>query len=124
LARQNNDYAELWLTLEYLADCLYRTGAADEALRTATMGVSIGQQLNRCKGYYSDTEVAAGDVGCRLIRARIHLDREQWDEAEKDLRLARVLAEHSSYSGHLKAIERLEQDLSERRRERPDHAPR
>jgi tetratricopeptide (TPR) repeat protein len=115
LARSNNDYADLWPTLEYLAACQYAEKDADAALRTATMGVSIGQQINRCKGYYDATEVEAGDAACRIWRARILMDREDWDLARSELALARALTEHSGYRPRLDEIADLEDRLKSRR---------
>lgn len=74
LAKEDNDFAELWPTLEYLAWCCYATGARNGTLKFATMGISVGQQLNRCKGCYKAEEIEAGDYRCRLLRAQVLLD--------------------------------------------------
>lgn len=111
LAKDNNDFAELWPTLEELADSQYRTGDLDGAMRSATMGVAIGQQLNRCKGYYSAVEVEAGSVECRVLRARVFVRRSKFVEADKELRLAKVLADRSGYTGYQKAMEQARAEL-------------
>jgi hypothetical protein len=103
-----------WLEAEPLG-CARAGGPAD-TLRYATLGVAIGQQLNRCKGYYGATEVEAGEVDCRLIRARVFLDRFQWDSAEKVLLLARALTERSGYMGWKQRLASLEAELRAGRR--------
>lgn len=112
LAWKNNDYAKLWPTLEELARCHLALDHVDDAFRCATMGVSIGQQLKRCKGYYDERVVKAGDSGCRLLRAQILMDRGVHAAAETELVHARVLVERSSYGPGLRAVERAEKRLA------------
>jgi tetratricopeptide (TPR) repeat protein len=118
LAKGNNEYAELWPTLEYLAESCYEMEDRDGAFRYATMGVAIGQQLNRCKGYYEQDEIDAGDCDCRLLRAAVFMDRDDLDAAQTEIDKANVLAERGSYSGHKRGVrharERL-QDLRDKR---------
>lgn len=116
LAKENNDFADYWPTLEDLATCLYELDDTERALRHATMGVAIGQQLNRCKGYYDDVEIEAGDVDCRLVRARLFLQERRLDDAEKEIRLAGVLADRSSYSPAKRAVERARAELERARK--------
>jgi tetratricopeptide (TPR) repeat protein len=116
LEKENNDYADLWPTLEYLAECRLATGDVDGALRAATMGVSIGQQLNRCKGYYAAPEVEAGSVPCRVLRARALIRDGRLDAVERELALAQPLADRSSYSGHARAIADARRELDAARR--------
>ena len=116
LAKENNDFADYWPTLEDLATCLYELDDTERALRHATMGVAIGQQLNRCKGYYDDVEIEAGDVDCRLVRARLFLQERRLDDAEKEIRLAGVLADRSSYSPAKRAVEQARAELERARK--------
>jgi len=115
LAKENNDYAELWPTLESLARALFLDGKPDAARIRATMGIAMGQQLKRCKGYYNETEVEAGDVACRLLRARVFLKHREWVDAERDLRLARALAKRSGTKPWLDEIADLEKWLEANR---------
>lgn len=115
LQKENNDYAELWPTLEHLARCRLATSDASGALRTATMGVAIGQQLNRCKGYYEATEIEAGDVSCRVLRARALTQLGLLDEVEHELGLAATLAERGSYTGHAAEIRSARRELERAR---------
>ena len=116
LAKENNDYADLWPTLEYLAECRLQTGDVDGALRAATMGVAIGQQLNRCKGYYAAPEVDAGSVPCRVVRARAMVRQGRLDEADRELAAAQPLADRGSYSGHARALADARRELDAARR--------
>ena len=115
LQKENNDYADLWPTLEHLAACRLETGDVAGALRTATMGVAIGQQLKRCQGYYNAQEVEAGDVSCRALRVRALVRLARLDEAAQDLAIARPLAERSSHSRSARALERAGRELTRAR---------
>ncbi len=115
LQKQNNDYADLWPTLEELARCRLSTEDVEGALRAATMGVAIGQQLNRCKGYYDAPEIEAGDVSCRALRARALTQLGRLDDAEHELNLATPLAERGSYTGHAAEIRGARRDLERAR---------
>jgi len=115
LQKQNNDYADLWPTLEELARCRLSTEDVEGALRAATMGVAIGQQLNRCKGYYDAPEIEAGDVSCRALRARALTQLGRLDDAEHELDLATPLAERGSYTGHAAEIRGARRDLERAR---------
>lgn len=115
LQKQNNDYADLWPTLEELARCRLSTEDVEGALRAATMGVAIGQQLNRCKGYYDAPEIEAGDVSCRALRARALTQLGRLDDAERELDLATPLAERGSYTGHAAEIRGARRDLERAR---------
>jgi hypothetical protein len=79
------------------------------------MGVAIGQQLNRCKGYYDATEIEAGDVSCRALRARALTQLGRLDDAERELDLATPLAERGSYTGHAAEIRGARRDLERAR---------
>jgi len=116
LQKENNDYADLWPMLEYLAACRLELGDLAGALRAATMGVAIGQQLNRCKGYYGAPEVEAGDVDCRVLRARAMVRLGRLDEAERELDLAKPLADRSSYTGYRTALATARRELLAARR--------
>ena len=98
-----------------MAESLLQTGHRDEAMKYATMGVAIGQQLNRCKGYYDKVQVEAGSVDCRLIRARVRMDERRWQAAEKEIRLAKTLSQRSSYKGWINAVAAIESELASRR---------
>ena len=115
LQKENNDYADLWPTLEYLATCRLELGDLAGALRAATMGVAIGQQLNRCKGYYGAPEVEAGDVNCRVVRARAMVRLGRLDEAERELELAQPLADWSGYTGYRTALATARRELKSAR---------
>lgn len=111
LQKENNDYADLWPTLKDLADCRLELGDLQGALRAATMGVAIGQQLKRCKGYYEAPEIEAGDVNCRVLRARAMVRLGRLDEAERELDLAQPLADQSSYTGYRTALTKVRREL-------------
>lgn len=111
LQKENNDYADLWPTLQYWAACRLELGDLAGALRAATMGVAIGQQLKRCKGYYGAPEVQAGDVKCRALRARAMVRLGRLDEAERELDLAQPLADQSSYTGYRTALATARREL-------------
>ena len=115
LHKKNNDYADLWPTLEQLARCRLSTEDVEGALTAATMGVAIGQQLNRCKGYYGAAEVEAGDVSCRVLRARAMIRRGGLDDAARELALARPLAEWSGYSGYAAELQGAARELARAR---------
>lgn len=115
LQKENNDYADLWPTLEHLAACRLATGDVDGALVTATMGVAIGQQLNRCKGYYGPREVDAGDVSCRVLRARALTRLERFDEAAAELERAQPLADWSGYTGYRTELAAARRELARAR---------
>ncbi len=85
---KQNDLADLWPHLTYIAECYLNTSQPDEAYRWATRGVSLHQHISRRKGYCSPAEIEAGDAACRLLRARIHMNRNEWDAAERELAYA------------------------------------
>lgn len=114
--KENNDFADLWPTLADLARLHFRRGDDGKAMRVATMGVAIGQQLNRCKGYYDATEVAAGDVDCRVLRGRLLCKQGRLDDAETEERLARTLANRSNYTGYQQQLKVLHEEIAARRR--------
>ncbi len=93
---EQNDLADLWPDVTYIAQCYLKTGRSDEAYRWATRGVSLHQHLNRCQSYNSSAQIEAGDTQCRLLRARIHMDREEWGAAERELAHARTFDDGSS----------------------------
>ena len=99
-----------------MAECRLELGDLAGALRAATMGVAIGQQLNRCKGYYEAPEVKAGDVNCRVLRARAMVRLGRLDEAERELELAQPLADRSSYTGYGNALAKARRELLAARR--------
>lgn len=103
LAHENNDFADLWPTLEELAACQFALGRLDAAMRTATMTITVGQQLNRCKGYYQPAEVEAGSVPGRLIAARVHIQRGTFAAAEVELAQAATLARDGYYAPEVEA---------------------
>ena len=113
--KENNDFCELWPTLENLADCCYAIKDFDAAFEFATMGVSIGQQLKRCNGCYGETEVTAGDAGCRIIRTKILIDQGRWELAEREIGHVRILANSSSYTGWKKQLRHLEDWMKKHR---------
>jgi tetratricopeptide (TPR) repeat protein len=115
LQQDNNDFASLCLPLRDLAALHFQSGDLEAALRYATMAVAIGQQCNRCKGYYKPPEVEAGDVEGRLVRARVFLAREQWDLAAAEVAHAKVLADRGNYSGHQRAVAAVAGELARRR---------
>lgn len=114
--KENNDFADLWPTLEDVAELCFRQGDDRKAMRFATMGVAIGQQLNRCKGYYDATEIAAGDVDCRVLRGRLLCKQGRLDDAETEERLARTLANRSGYTGYQQRLQVLREEIAARRR--------
>lgn len=87
---EQNDLADLWPDVTEVAQCYLRTGQPDLAWRWAARGVSLHQHLCRSKGYCSPEQIEAGDTSCRLLRARIHMDRREWDAAERELRHAQA----------------------------------
>jgi tetratricopeptide (TPR) repeat protein len=101
---KRNDYCDLWPTLEEVAKCCYNVKDYNAAFRYATMGVAIGQQIERCKGWRNEAQVEAGDADCRLVRARVLITRRQWTEAEREIEHAKNCAEDASRN----RIERLE----------------
>lgn len=103
LAHENNDFADLWPTLEELAACQFALGRFDAAMRTATMTITVGQQLNRCKGYYQPAEVEAGSVPGRLIAARVYIQRGAFAAAEVELAQAAALARDGYYAPKVEA---------------------
>lgn len=116
LAKENNDFADLWPTLEDVAALHLRAGADGKALRFATMAVAIGQQLNRCKGYYNATEVTAGSVEGRVLRGRVFCRLRRLDDAATEERLARALAQRSGYSGYFEKLKVLVEEIEKGRR--------
>ena len=76
------------------------------------MGVAIGQQLNRCKGYYDATEVAAGDVECRVLRGLLLCKQGELADAETEERLARALAMRSGYTGYQRRLKVLQDAIT------------
>lgn len=82
---EQNDLASMWPTVTYIAQCYYRTGDKDKAYRWATRGVSLHQHLCRVTGYCTAAQIEAGDTACRLLRARIHMDRREWDAAQAEI---------------------------------------
>lgn len=115
LQKQNNDYADLWPTLEHLAACRLSLEDLPGALRAATMGVAIGQQLKRCAGFYDAPEIEAGDVACRVLRARVMVRLARLDEADRELEFARVLATRSGSTAYEAAIRTAQRELYEAR---------
>ena len=81
LAKDTNDYADTWPTLEELSRCYWKTGQSDAAFKTATMSISIGQQIDRNKTYLDKEAIEAGNVLGRIVRARVFLARMKLDEA-------------------------------------------
>jgi tetratricopeptide (TPR) repeat protein len=111
LGKENNDYADFWPTLQYLAKCRLQTGDLTGALHTATMGVAIGIQINRCKGYLGEHEVQAGNVPCRVVRAHVMIRTGRLDEAARELDRAQPLADWGGYRGHATAIAAARREL-------------
>lgn len=118
LAEGVDDYADLRPSLEHLAELHDGAGNTKKALRYATMGVAIGQQINRCKGYYNATEIEAGSLTCRTIRAHIHLEAGRWQEAEVELGFAKTLADRGCYEPARKRVDQLLGRLAARRTDR------
>jgi tetratricopeptide (TPR) repeat protein len=98
-----------------LAECELKTAAFDDADRSAALGVAVGQVLHRDATYAGADYLAAGDVRCRVVRARVAIERAQWAEAEEHLRLARAMASWSGYSGWVRPVEAATAELAARR---------
>lgn len=111
LKKENNDFADLWPTLEYLADVLLRLSRDEEAMLYATMGVSIGQQLKRLAGYYSPKELAAGDADCRITRAFVLMRRGELGQAQTEIKHAKAIADGNAYLGWKRSVERAQAEL-------------
>jgi tetratricopeptide (TPR) repeat protein len=116
MQKENNDFADLWPTLEDIASLHFLRGNDAPAMRFATMGIAIGQQLNRCRGYYDATEVKAGDVDCRVLRGRLFCKQGKLVEAETEERFARTLAKRSGYTGYQRQLQVLQAEIDALRR--------
>lgn len=92
-AMEQNDLADLWPKPTYIAECYLAAEQLEEAYRWATRGVSLHQHLERSKGYSSPARIDAGDTDCRLLRARIHMERAEWAAAEEELAHARAFTD-------------------------------
>ena len=118
LKKESNDFASLWPKLEYLSQGYFNIDDYENAWKYATMGVSIGQQLNRCKGYYNQAEIDAGDVDCRLIRAYVHMHKQQWEKAEEEIEKAITGSGKSNYIGWKRDIEQAKKALNAMRKDK------
>ncbi len=80
-----NELADLWPDVTYLSKCYERIGELDTAYAWATRGVSLHRHINQRKGYCSLAQIEAGDTACRILRARVHIARAEWDAAEREI---------------------------------------
>lgn len=103
--------AELAAALDDAARWFLELGAPDNAFRLATRGVSVGQHIVREAGYFGVAEIEAGSAPCRLILARILIERGALAAAGEQLAHAAVLAARGGDGGAAKE----ELDLLQRR---------
>ena len=113
-----SDYEPLLHNIEYLAQICLQVNDYENAWKYATMGVSMGQQLNRCKGYYNEAEIDAGDVDCRLVRAYVHMNNQQWEKAEEEIEKAITGSGKSNYIGWKSDIEQAKKALNAMRKDK------
>lgn len=109
--------ATLAAPLRELAECALENGDPNAAEHYATLGIQVGQRLNRGATYLGAKYVEAGDMACRLVRARIRMDQADWDGAEREIEWATAMAKLES-SRAVRDLERAMEELSRRRPKR------
>ena len=118
LKKENNDFASLWPQLEYISRMYLILNDYENVWKYATMGVSIGQQLRSYKKYYTADEIDAGDVDCRLFRAYVHMNNQQWEKAEEEIKKAIIGSGKSNYIGWKRDIENAKRYLDTARKDK------
>jgi len=109
-----------------LAQYCISAGDFDRAFKYATMGLSMDQGVKRYLAkqahhadQYTPEIVEAGDIFCRLARAKVLIHRSSFSEAKAEIDHAKILIDVGSFQGsHLS--QELEQAYAELRKASPD----
>lgn len=120
--------ASLSFYLARAAHCCLEAGVYDQAYRFATMGLSVAQSLGRYhstlphrKDDYPPEVVEAGDVDCRLARAKVFIRRSSFTEAKHEVDQAKLLIDAGQLQG-AGVAEIIQQAYAELRRAFPDES--
>ncbi|MCA8965402.1 MAG: hypothetical protein H6838_05390 [Planctomycetes bacterium] len=111
---RHNQLASLIEPFEHLAECRFRNGEIDRAEAAARRGLAASQRMLESKGYYEPEQERAGSVPCRLLLARIAMERRAWPLAAEHARLAQLLADRGSYTPHQDAARAVVAEVAQR----------
>ncbi len=114
----HNQISSLLDPLQDLAENHLQVRDFDAADKYAQLGITVGQILNRDATYAGDKYVEAGDVRCRIVRARVLMQRGEWDASGEEIGFAKAIADWSGYSGSVEAVQSATQELQHRRSKR------
>jgi tetratricopeptide (TPR) repeat protein len=120
--------ASLSSYLARAASCCLEAEDFDQAYRLATMGLRVAQSLGRyyatlphLKENYPPEVAEAGDVDCRLARAKVFNHRASFAEAKHEVDQAKLLIDAGQLQG-ARVAEMIQQAYAELRRAFPDES--
>ena len=100
LERAGNALAnDLHSAAEALAKIRCAQGLDDEAFLWATRGVVLAGRVKRTLRYYGPRAQQAGCADCRLVRARVLVERREFGAARVELAFVDFLSNRTNYTG-------------------------